>query len=264
MAICKRSATKLKGSMPSPSLHSRTCKRTFPGIFLLIMALLFTPTPGAGLPPPKGDRVMGLIARMEAAYAQVKEYQTEMEVSEYREGKAVETKRFLYTFRKPDHLRIDMKSPYPGMILVYPDKDGKVFVKPGGLAGLLKLHLSPGSSLLRISAGQRLDQTDLGLLIKNIVHSLTDRRRGKIKVSGQDGREIFEVLAEDHFRAGVLTLYNFSIDKTRWLPVEINESTPGGVLKRKVILRNLQTSIAIPDSFFRINGENPGDGQLDR
>ena len=93
MAICKRSATKPKGSMPSPSLHSSTCKRTLPGIFLFIMVLLFTPATGAGLPPPKGDRVMGLIARMEAAYAQVKEYQTEMEVSEYRDGQAVQEAR---------------------------------------------------------------------------------------------------------------------------------------------------------------------------
>jgi outer membrane lipoprotein-sorting protein len=264
MAFCKPSARKPEKSMPSPSLQSSTCKRTFPGIFLVIMVSLLTPATGAGRPPPKGDRVMGLIARMEAAYAQVMVYQTEMEVSEYREGQAVETKRFLYTFRKPDNLRIDMKSPYPGMILIYPDKDGKVFIKPGGWAGILKPRLSPGSSLLRIGAGQRLDQTDLGLLIKNIVHSLTDRQRGKIKVSGQDDMEIVEVLAEDHFRAGVLTLYHFSIDKKRSLPVEVKESTPGGVLKRQVIFRNLRTSIAIPDSFFRIDGENPGDGRLDR
>ena len=229
------------------------------------MVLLLTPTPEATSPPPEGDRVMGLIARMEAAYAVVPAYQTEMEVSEYREGRVVETKRFLYTFKKPDHMRIDMKSPNPGMILVYPDKGGKVGIKPGGWAGFLKLHLSPDSTLLRASAGQqRIDQTDLGLLIKNIVHSLTDRRRGEIKVSGNDDRETVEVLAEDHFRAGLLTLYNFTIDTQRWLPVEVMESTPDGVLRRKVILHNLKTAIAIPDSFFRIEGENTGDDQRDR
>jgi len=106
-----------------------------------------------------------------------------------------------------------------------------------------------------------MDQTDLGLLIKNIVHSLTDRRRGELKVSGEDDREIVEVLAEDHFRAGVLTLYHFTIDKKRWLPVEVRESTPDGVLRRKVIFNNFNT--AIP-SVFRMNGENPGDGRLDR
>ena len=251
--------------MPSPSLHPSTFRRTFPGIFLLVVALLFTPASRAGPSPPEGDRIMGLIARMESAYAHVPAYQMDMEVSEYREGRAVETKRFLYTFKKPGHMRIDMHSPNPGMILVYPDKDGKIVVKPGGWAGFLKLHLAPDSRLLRASAvEQRIDQTDLGLLIKNIVHSLTDRRHGEIKVSGEGGQEVVEVLAEDHFRAGLLTLYNFTIDKQRWLPVEVKESTPDGVLRRRVIFRNLKTAIAVPDSFFRIDGGNSGDDQLDR
>ena len=214
----------------------------------------FTPDLEAGISPSKGEPAAGIIVKMEAAYAQVGEYQTETEVSEYRGGQVVETKRFLYTFRKPNHVRIDMESPYPGMILVYPDEDGKVFVKPGGWAGFLKLHLSPDSALLRTGAGQRIDRTDLGLLIRNIAHSLTDRRHGEIKVSGQGGgRVLIEVLAEDHFLAGVLTLYHFSIDKTRWLPMGVKEFTPDGIPKRKVIFRNMRTSIVIPDGFFRIN-----------
>ena len=171
--------------------------------------------------------------------------------------KVVETKRFLYTFKKPDHIRIDMESPYAGMVLIYPGEDGKVTVKPGGLFGFLKLHLSPDSSLLNAAKGQRIDQTDMGLLIKNIAHSLTDRRHGEVKVSDQDGQVHISVLAEDHFLAGVLTLYRFSIDKTSWLPVEVKEFTPNGILKREVRFRNLKTSIDVPESFFRINGGRP-------
>ena len=72
-----------------------------------------------------------------------------------------------------------------------------------------------------------MDQTDLGLLVRNIAHSLTDQRRGTIKISEQDCCLLVEVLAEDHFFSGVLTLYRFSIDKTRWLPVGVEEFTPG-------------------------------------
>jgi hypothetical protein len=157
-----------------------------------------------------------------------------------------------------------MESPYAGMVLVYPVGDGKVAVKPGGLFGFLKLHLSHGSALLRTSAGQRIDQTDIGLLIQNIDHSLTDRRHGEIRVSGRDGQVLIEVLAEDHFLAGVLTLYHFSIDKTRWLPVEVREFTPEGILKREVRFRNLRTSLGVPESFFRTNGGRPEHGQPNR
>ncbi len=106
--------------------------------------------------------------------------------------RSAETERFLYTYRKPDHIRIDMESPYAGMVLIYPGEDGKVTVKPGGLFGFLKLHLSPDSSLLNTSKGQRIDQTDMGLLINNIDHSLTDRRHGEVRVSEQDDQVILK------------------------------------------------------------------------
>jgi outer membrane lipoprotein-sorting protein len=213
----------------------------------------FVSTLWAAPSSPKGEVAADIIAKMEGAYAAVKEYQTETEVNEYREGRVVETKRFLYTFRKPDQVRIDMKSPYPGMILVYPDEDGKVYVRLSGLAGFLYLSLSPDSALLKNSAGQRIDQTNLGLLIRNLAHSFTDRRRGEIRVSREDGRVLVEVLAEDHFLASVLTLYHVSIDSARWLPVEVKESNPAGVTKRKVIFRNMRTSPGVPEGFFRIN-----------
>ncbi len=239
--------------MPSNSLLSGAFKRTFPGICLIIIVMSFTPDLCAGLSPTGREQLMGLVDKMEAVSAQLEEYQTETEVTEFQKGRVVATKRFLYTFKKPNHVRIDMAIPYPGMILVYPDDDGKVAVKPGGWAGFLKLHLSLDSPLLRSSAGQRIDQTDLGLLIRNIAHSLTDRRRGEIKVAEQDGRVLIEVLAEDHFLAGVVTLYRFSIDKAHWLPVGVEELTPDGIPKRKVIFRNLRASTGVQDGFFSIN-----------
>ena len=223
------------------------------GTCILIFFVIFVPNLWATSSPSNGEEAANIIAQMEGAYAAVKEYQTETEVQEYREGRVVETKHFLYTFRKPDHVRIDMKSPYPGMILVYPDKEGKVHVRFGGLAGFLKLRLATDSMLLKNSAGQRIDQTDMGLLIRNMAHSLTDRRRGAIRVAREDGRVHVEVLAEDHFLAGVLTLYRFSIDTTRWLPAEVKESTPAGATKRKVLFLNMRTAPAVPANLFRID-----------
>ncbi len=202
-----------------------------------------------------GEQAMTVVDRMKTAYALVAEYQTEMEVSEYHDGKVSEKRRFLYTFKKPDHLRIDMESPYHGMVLVYPDRDGKVFVKPAGWMGFMKLHLAPDSSFLKSRTGQRIDQTDLGLLIGNIARSLTDWRRGEIRMSGNADRVLIEVLARDHFHAEVLTQYRFAIDTKRWLPAEVEEFTPDGIPKRKVLLRNLHTSVVVPAGFFHTDGE---------
>ncbi len=207
--------------------------------------------------PSYPEQAAGIVEKMKAAYAKVEDYQTETEVRVFREGQEVESERFLYTFKRPNHIRIDMRSPSSGTVLIYPDKNGKVFVKPGGIAGFLRLHLSPGSTLLRASEGQRIDQTDLGLLISNIGRSITDLRRGDIKISRHGGLVVLEVLSEDHFVSNILTRYQFSIDETRWLPVEIEEFTPESVIKRIVVFRNLRTSVTIPDGFFRTNSEKP-------
>ncbi len=230
-----------------------TIPASIAGIFLFFVAMSFSTDLRAA--PSPAEQALADTERMKTAYARLTGYQTEMEVSEYHDGEVTEKRRFLYTFKKPDHLRIDMESPYPGMIHVYPDKDGKVFVKPAGWIGFMKLHLSPDSSLLKSRTGQRLDQTDLGLLIVNIARSLTDWRRGEIKVSRASDRVHIEVLAQDHFRADVLTLYRFAIDTTRWLPVGVEEFTQAGVLKRKVLLFNLRTSTAIPAGYFKTDGE---------
>lgn len=247
--------------MISPSPYAGALKAVSHGICLCLLCVVFSADSGAGISPPNKEHIAGIIGKVKAAYAQVEDYQMETEVKVYHEGRVVETERFLYTFKKPDHIRIDMESPYAGMVLVHPGANGKVDVKPGGLFGFLKLHLSPDSALFRTAAGQRIDQTDIGLLIKNINHSLTDKRRGEVRVSEQDSQVRIEVLAEDHFLAGVLTLYHFSIDKTCWLPVEVREFTPDGILKREVRFRNLRTSIGVPESFFRINAGRPEHGQ---
>lgn len=250
--------------MISSRLYAGAWKAVFVGIYLLLQGVVFASDRVPEIYPPKGEHITDIIGKVKTVYALIDDYQMETEVNVYHEDQVVETERFLYTFRKPDHIRIDMKSPYAGMVLVYPSQDGKVTVKPGGLFGFLKLRLSPDSALLNAAKDQRIDQTDMGLLIQNIDHSLTDRRHGEVRVVEQDGQVRIEVLAEDHFLAGVLTLYHFFIDKTRWLPVEVREFTQDGILKREVRFRNLRTSVGTPESFFRINGGMPEHGQPSR
>jgi outer membrane lipoprotein-sorting protein len=103
---------------------------------------------------------------MVAAYAETDAYRTETEASEYRDGRFTGTQRFLYTFKKPDHIRMDMKSPHPDWVLIYPDKDGKVLVKPSGWAGFLKFHLSLDGTFLKTARGKgKIRQTSVFLSV---------------------------------------------------------------------------------------------------
>jgi hypothetical protein len=195
----------------------------------------------------------GLIEKMESAYAEVENYRTEVHIETRSTDGRSHTEAFLYTFKKPDRIRIDFESPHSGLVLVYPDENGKVVVRPLQWAPFIKLHLDPNSSFLETPSGQSIDRTDLGLLIKNIGHSLTDQRRGPVSIQEEGDLIQVSVPAEDHFRKGVVTLYRFLIDRTLWLPAGVRESTPDEVLERDIRFQNLRINIHLPSGFFQLD-----------
>ncbi len=212
---------------------------------ILSFAVFFPSCLIAWNPPDAGT----LLKKMEETYAGVKDYQANMEIRTYRKDGSYKAKRFLYTFQKPNRIRLEFESPYAGMIAVYPDREGKV-----ALRWFFTIHLAPDNSLLQESSGQRIDQTDMGLLIEKMAESLTDHRRGALEMT-EDEQEIrIRVVADDHFRKGVVTQYRFVIDKKLSLPVRVEESTTSGLLERTIIFRSLKMNIDVPDSFFQLNG----------
>jgi outer membrane lipoprotein-sorting protein len=194
-----------------------------------------------------------LVANMEAAYAAVKDYRASVNVRLFKENGTHETQEFLYTFLKPNWIRMDLKTPRKGWILSYPDKNGEVVVHPAGWLGFLDLHLAPDSSLILASSGQPINQTDMGLLIRNIASSLTMGRRGPVEFSEKDSTLEVQVLADDHFKKGVVTHYTFRIDENLWLPLGVVETTPDGVRKRSVEFHDLRINNGVSPSYFLVD-----------
>jgi outer membrane lipoprotein-sorting protein len=195
--------------------------------------------------------IEGILKKMNSAYAEVGDYQALVEVRNYQKDDSSESQEFLYTFKKPRWIRIDFESPHHGLTLVYPDSKGKVVVRLPILGW--KLHLSPDNHLFKDPTGQRIDQTDMGRLIRNISHSLTDQRRGPVEITETDDKLSIRVLADDPFRRGEITLYRFLIDTVLWLPVGVRESTPKGQLERAIVFQHLKINPAIPENFFQLN-----------
>jgi outer membrane lipoprotein-sorting protein len=202
------------------------------------------------LPLAHAEQMETVIQKMEAIYATVTDYQSTVEVTSTSQDGSLTREKFLYTLRKPKQIRIDFEVPHPGTVVIYSNKDGKVRVRPWGAKGLFELHLDPDSFLLRLSSGQRVDQTDLGLLIAKIRESVEEHRRGPVELSESESAVEISVAADNHFREGVTTRYRFSIDKITWLPVQIEESSFEGAFERRILFLDLRTNIGVPDSTF--------------
>jgi outer membrane lipoprotein-sorting protein len=217
--------------------------------------MLIVPLGTVSVPTAEAFDSDNLVSQMEAAYAGVADYRMHVKIKTPVEDGSFRTETFLYTFKKPYRIRLDFESPYRGTVLVYPDKEGKVLVRPWGWSSRWEFHLEPDAFLLRNPWGQRIDQTDLGLLIKNISRSIGESRRGPLEIKEEQGHVRLQVLSENHFRPSRLTQYVFLIDKDIWLPVSIEESTPEGLLERQIHFRNLRLNRGIPESLFELGRE---------
>jgi len=216
---------------------------------VVLLILLVASSPGEAACPASDSG--SLLNAMRESYAQVENYRTTVEVEESRKGHLYETKRFLYTFKKPDHIRIELMSPHKGTVLIYPDEHREVLVSMPGLLGFLKFHLSPDNSLLKVSAGQRIDQTDMGVLIRNISHTFTDQLKGEEQITEENDYILLSAVAENHFIKGMITRYRFFIDKSMFLPVRIEESTPNGTPERTIIFHHLTVNTNVRGAFMQ-------------
>jgi hypothetical protein len=122
--------------------------RVLPAAALSSLILLVAIILPAYASVPAGMDLRHLIERMESAYAEVNDYQTKVHVEAGPTDGTYHTETFLYNFEKPDRIRVDFESPHSGLVLVYPDKNGKAVVRPFQWAPFFKLHLDPNSSLL--------------------------------------------------------------------------------------------------------------------
>ncbi|MFU8855498.1 MAG: hypothetical protein ACNA8S_00685 [Deferrisomatales bacterium] len=174
------------------------------GALLLAVALCLC----AALPAPgrSGEReIRELLLEMDSAYSRVEDYRLRVHSVIRRAGEAPEETDLTYWFRRPDRFRMELRNPHPGLTLVHPHGEGRVRVRPGGLLRFLKISLDPGSARLEVSPGQRVDQTDLGLLIRNISRSLAGAAPGAAAVRAEGGTVVLSVEGENHFLPGVWT-----------------------------------------------------------
>ncbi|HEY3276787.1 MAG TPA: hypothetical protein VGJ94_09220 [Syntrophorhabdaceae bacterium] len=201
-----------------------------------------------------------ILDKVERAYAPIRDYRVEVEVKNYGEGGSVEEEHFFYTFRRPKSIRLDFLSPHPGLVVIYPDKNGKVAVR--GLVPFFTLRLALDNRLLRKSSGQTIDTSDVGHMIDHIRAACTNERRGPVEAWEGNEEAIIRVLALDHFRRDREILYQFTIDTRSWLPREVRETTAGGKVERIAQFRNPELNMGVPESLFRFDKEK-GHGKKD-
>lgn len=121
-----------------------------------------------------------------------------------------------YSYRKPGYVRMDFSEPHRGAVLIYDPDSGKVRVWPFGIGTLPVLSLSPSNSLVQDPNGHRVDQSDVGTLLRNI-HRL--QQGGKTTVVGKE-----TLAGQGALHVTILGVAGVSVDGVHRYEVWLEES----------------------------------------
>ena len=156
------------------------------------------------------------------------------------DGDAIELR---YSFRKPGFIRMDFVRPHAGATLIYSPETRTARVWPFGFPRFPSLALDPDNPMIRGPHGHRVDQSDMGTLLRNV------RALGKGGVMRIDGAHLVVDGASARTVAGVHR-YRLRFDPATSLPIEVVSEDEFGALIESVTLDALRIDITFPQDFF--------------
>jgi hypothetical protein len=152
-----------------------------------------------------------------------------------------------YSFRKPGFIRMDFIRPHAGATLIFNPRTHSARVWPFGFPRFPSLALDPGNPMIRGPQGHRVDQSDLGTLVRNLcaleksgVAAIADAGDPTcLVVEGAPGRKV----------AGVHR-YRVWFDPACSLPNRVISEDDLGERIESVTMDDLRIDAALPEDFF--------------
>jgi outer membrane lipoprotein-sorting protein/biotin operon repressor len=180
---------------------------------------------------------------------QMKAYSFDSVLYTFKNGKQIVETGKLY-FKSPNLIRFEVTQggKRSGSVVVR-QPDGKIRGKMGGALSGIKVVLSPDSRLLKAANGFSVLESDLGSLLSVAVERLKDQNSCLTGSIPEVPMSLIELVSRD----GSL-ISRMTVDVTSKLPEEWS-LFEGGKLFSTVKFSNLKMWAALPDSFFKLEGE---------
>ncbi|MCE8020405.1 DUF1571 domain-containing protein [Halomonas sp. MCCC 1A11036] len=158
-----------------------------------------------------------------------------------------------YSYQRPGYVRMDMETPYRGAVLIYRPDTGRVqlwpFGSPGRRAGL---SLRPTNRLVRSSRGHRVDQSDVGTLLRNVQQVQRHDTARLLEPTELDGRPARHVVVEAEPGRAVreVARYDLWLDDETLFPLRVVSYDRRGERLESVRLENIDLDPGfLPDHF---------------
>lgn len=208
-------------------------------------------------------RALTLIESCLNAYDQVQSYTAIFHKEERLKSSKLRPKETIFIkFRKPNQIYMKwIEEPNKGMELIYPVRDNKLVVEPGGIMDLItpKMYLHPHDNLAMVHNRHPITEAGLGYLIES--YSLDFKKakeKGEIKVLLEEGvdfngkltdkLEIF-LIGEDYYCSRSVLFF----DKETHLPLHVEFYDKENILFERYRYSDLQLNVVLEDIDFDEN-----------
>ncbi|MGH8661359.1 MAG: LolA family protein [Burkholderiales bacterium] len=156
-----------------------------------------------------------------------------------------------YSYKKPGFIRMDFVQPHKGAVLIYSPVTGNVRLWPFGV-GLFSLTLSPGNRLVQSPTGHRVDQSDIGTLLR---HVKTLQQNGETAILGEEllgGTKALRVVVAGagKFVVGDVHRYELWLDTATLLPVKVVSRDLRDDIIETVLMDDLYPNVKIGNELF--------------
>ncbi len=174
----------------------------------------------------------------------VNDYTCVMEVYE-KKGKKERYRVYDYAFMRPKWIKmIVIEGSDKGGKAAYNPEDGKVYARKPGLAGKIRIKLSPDNPLVKSLRGTKITESDFGHLLVEI------RRSDEVTAIGDtviDGREVTGI--QYHHDGLTSKLY---FDRENNLPVYLEERDSSGEVVHWVKYKKVRLNVGLKKKDFEI------------
>jgi len=207
----------------------------------MIVPILLLLAGGAPAPDP-------LAAALER-YRDVGSYRVTLRSGHGDDGEVIR-----YFYKKPGFIRMEFIRPHKGAILVYDPTAKTVRLRPFGALKPFVLSLSPDNSLVKSTQGHRVDESDIGALLRRVKrlseHGITVMR-GEEKVGERDALIVSVEGEKGHSLEGVHR-YLLWLDSITLLPLKAAAYDSSGASVEEVLMDDLEVNVGLEDGLFEL------------
>jgi outer membrane lipoprotein-sorting protein len=157
-----------------------------------------------------------------------------------------------YFFQKPGFVRMEFIHPHAGAVLVYNPTTRRVRLWPFGAGRFPELNLSPTNPLIQSSRQQRVDQSDVGVLLGHMQVLAQGGSLGPVDEQALAGRPVLHLHvtgADDWTVAGVHS-YEVWLDAASLFPLKVISRDLQDVIIETVQMEDAEINVPLPMTLF--------------